>query len=70
MMKTTEEVLELAKQHLDNGADMASSALSCFNDAQAFLAAGKPDLARRWAVRSLAYSVGIFHAAMVSAVAT
>lgn len=54
-------LIDLAARHVDNGAPMASSALSDLEDARKLLSAGKAEYAARWAVHSLDYSVGIFH---------
>jgi hypothetical protein len=58
---TTEQVLILARKHLGQGT-MESSARLCLADAVTQRDAGDLDAARRWAIKSLAYSVGIFHA--------
>ena len=58
----TEKVLILARKHLGNNAVMESSARFCMAEAVARMNEDKPDLARSWAIRSLEYSVGIFHA--------
>ncbi len=62
MRLTTAQIVTLAAKHLNNGAAMASSALSCFEDAMRLFGEGRNDLVEQWAERSLAYSVGIFHA--------
>jgi hypothetical protein len=62
-------IMDIAKSHLDNGAEMASSAKSCYIDACNIMFGkwGKytdkdaPDKAIYWALRSLSYSVGKFH---------
>ena len=78
---TTRQILDLARKHLGNGAAMDSSARSCVADAEYQLegaadaeragdfgaANRKRAVARGWAVRSLKYSVGIFHADYVAA---
>jgi hypothetical protein len=58
----TLEVIRLAQSHLNNGAVMASSALSCCEDAMRLYVAGNDKAALMWSVKSLAYSVGVFHA--------
>ena len=55
------QVIELAKKHVDNGAAMSTSARLCLDDAIALQAQGKCTEARNRAVKSLQYSVGIFH---------
>lgn len=55
------QVIELAKRHVDNGAAMASSARLCLDDAIALQAQGKCVAARNRAVKSLQYSIGVFH---------
>jgi len=55
----TEQVLILARKHL--GGDMESSARLCLADAVALYDKGEFTYARSRAVKSLAYSVGIFH---------
>lgn len=64
MRMTTEEIVELAKKHVDrlfdSGAD-CQSALTCLHDAFYALRHGNPALAKLKAVKSLAHSVGIFH---------
>jgi hypothetical protein len=66
-MMLTSDLLSLARSYSNNGATMASSALSCIADAERLLAAGKEDLARGWCVRSLKYSIGILHPDFVRA---
>ncbi len=53
-------VIELAEKHLGTGA-MISSAELCLSDAMAYLAEGNYDYSRRRALKSLQYSVGLFH---------
>lgn len=57
----TLEIIRLAQAHLNNGAVMTSSALSCCEDAMTQYAEGKDVNALMWACKSLSYSVGIFH---------
>lgn len=59
---TTLELLMLAEMHVRNGAAMQSSALVCYEDAKRAAAVGDYALAKASAVRSLRYSVGVFHA--------
>ena len=58
---TTSELLTLARKHLHNGAAMATSAEVCMNDAVQQYDAGDFQSARYWALKSLKYSIGIFH---------
>lgn len=57
---TTTEILALARKHLGNGAAMDSSARLCMAEAVEAADAGLLETARARALRSLAYSVGIF----------
>jgi hypothetical protein len=53
----TDKVLNIARQHLGNN----SSARACMTDAIKAKDAGNLDMAARWALRSIAHSVGILH---------
>lgn len=55
------EVIQLARKHANNGASMQSSAQLCLKDAEELQAQGKCVAARNRAVKSLQYSIGIFH---------
>lgn len=57
----------IAARWSDTG-DMVSSAKSCLADADAAIARGSDGVAARWAIRSLTYSVGVFHPAYREAV--
>ena len=57
----TNNVIILARKHVGNGAAMESSARLCLADAIALQAKGKLTEARNRAVKSLQYSVGVFH---------
>ena len=57
---TTNEVIETAARNAEKG-DMVSSAKLALRDARSLAAQGKAELARRRALTSLSYSVGIFH---------
>jgi hypothetical protein len=57
-MASTTSVLTLAGIH----ADANASAAFCVAEAHDRIAEGREDLARDWALRSLAHSVGVFHA--------
>ena len=54
--------ITIARKHVGNGASMDSSARLCLSDALVLEAAGEYGSARSRALRSLGYSVGIFHA--------
>jgi hypothetical protein len=56
------EVVNLARKHVGNGAEMESSARLCLSDAVECCNKGAFESAKRHAIKSLAYSVGIFHA--------
>lgn len=57
-----DQILILARKHVGNGAAMESSARLCLADAIALKDSGDYDNAARRAIKSLGYSVGIFHA--------
>lgn len=57
----SQQVIELARKHADNGSAQASSAKLCLQDAESLQGQGKCVEARNRAVKSLAYSVGVFH---------
>lgn len=61
MKLTTQQVLDLARKHVNNMAVMQSSAASCLDDAIAQDLKGNDENARMWAQASLRYSVGVFH---------
>lgn len=56
------EVIRLAAKHASNGAAMQSSAVLCLRTAESFYSLDQYQTAKFWAIKSLAYSVGIFHA--------
>jgi hypothetical protein len=56
----THEILEIAKSHIGKGY-MVSSAQLCYDDAYALFMEQKYDQAKERALKSIAYSVGIFH---------
>lgn len=57
-----QQVIALARKYAtDTAAPMASSARLCLSDAVALYDAGKLDDAKARAVKSLCYSVGVFH---------
>ena len=55
------EMVTLARKHVGNGAAMESSARLCLADAVACCNNGAFDSAKRHALKSLAYSIGILH---------
>ena len=57
-----EQAIRLARKHVGNGAAMESSARLCLSDALELAEKERFEYAYARAVRSLAYSVGIFHA--------
>lgn len=61
MKLTTQQVIDLARKHVNNMAVMQSSAASCLDDAITQDLKGNEHNARMWAQSSLKYSVGIFH---------
>lgn len=54
------DVMTLARKHIGKG-EMESSARLCLSDAVALFDAGDLEYAKRRALKSLAYSVGIYH---------
>lgn len=54
------EIIKLARQHSNEGS-MVSSAQLCLSDAVEMQRLGHPEYARKRALKSLAYSVGMFH---------
>ena len=65
----TDQVLILARKHLGNGAAMESSARLCLEDAVLHTAMGDLDSAKKRAIDSLRYSVGVFHKDYIKAAA-
>lgn len=59
-MKAT-EIIALAAKHIKPGTSGADSAKLCLDDAEALLSRGLVEEARARALRSLQYSVGVFH---------
>jgi len=57
----TEQAIVIARKHVGNGAQMDSSARLCLSDAISIMEKGNLESAKKWAVRSLSYSVGVFH---------
>lgn len=62
---TISSILALARKHI--GGDMESSARLCLAEAVNAETRGDFDAAVMWARKSLAYSVGVFHAAYTKA---
>ena len=59
---TTAQIVEAARHHVfAYGRKPNPSAIVCYNDAQALMAAGNYTDAKARALKSLAYSVGVFH---------
>jgi hypothetical protein len=54
------KLIAVAEKHVTSG-PMPSSAKLALDEAKALVAEGQCEFARRRALRSLAYSVGIFH---------
>ena len=65
---TAYEAMRLAQVHEHEGG-MVSSAKLCVKDAEKLFNEGRYEHAYGWAVRSLKYSVGVFHADYAKAVA-
>jgi hypothetical protein len=62
MITEANKAIILARKHIGNGALMDSSARVCLNDALRAVERDDYRAAYMWAVKSLGYSVGIFHA--------
>ena len=67
MINAAEKAIRLARKHIGNGAAMDSSARLCLADALALMEKQDYEAAHARAVRSLGYSVGVFHADYKSA---
>lgn len=65
-----EQAIILARKHVGNGAAMESSARLCLADAVALRDKGRLVDAKARAIRSLSYSVGIFHSDYRRAIAS
>jgi hypothetical protein len=65
---TTDKTMALARKHLGKG-NMESSARVCLADAIHLQERGLLDYARKRALSSLAYSVGVFHTDYIKAAA-
>lgn len=57
----TNDAITMARKHIGNGAVMDSSARSSLADALKQYEIGNYEAALMWALKSLAYSVGVFH---------
>ena len=57
----TEQAIILARKHVITGPQKESSALFCLSDAMDMMERGDLESAKKWAIKSLAYSVGVFH---------
>jgi len=55
------EVLDMARKHRNNGAAMQSSAELCYADAVTLCLQSRFEASRHRAIKSLGYSVGVFH---------
>jgi hypothetical protein len=55
-------IIRTARQHVADDASTEASARFCLANAIAAQDADDLDAARAWATKSLAYSVGVFHA--------
>jgi hypothetical protein len=62
MITESNRAIILARKHIGNGALMDSSARVCLNDALRAVEREDYRAAKMWAIKSLGYSVGIFHA--------
>jgi hypothetical protein len=58
---STSQIIALAERHAP-AATMRSSAELCLSDARFLAATGRDEAARVKALRSLSFSVGVFHA--------
>lgn len=61
------EIIDLASRRVMDGCTLNSSAALCLDDAIALLTAGNLNAARTRALKSLEYSVGVFHADYLAA---
>ena len=61
MITEANKAIIFARKHIGNGALMDSSARVCLNDALRAVEREDYRAAKMWAVKSLGYSVGIFH---------
>lgn len=59
-------IIELARKHIGKGS-MVSSAQLCLDDAVRLASEGRQGYARERAIKSLQYSVGIFHQDYINA---
>ena len=56
------QAIILARKHVADDSANESSARACLADAVGCYDSGMPRAAFRWALKSLSYSVGVFHA--------
>ena len=61
-----QNMLKLAEKHKDEG-EMVSSAQLCIKNAKASYKTGAFESAKHWALKSLSYSVGVFHQDYIAA---
>ena len=61
-----QDMLVLVKKHQNDG-EMISSAQLCIQDAERAYKAGAFESAKKWALKSLSYSVGVFHPDYIAA---
>ena len=59
-MKTADQIIKLAQDNINKGS-MKSSSQLCLSDAINLMKKGEEEKAKLRALKSLAYSVGIFH---------
>lgn len=63
----TSKLIRLARKHVGDHTINEPSARFCLEEAVRLYDRGDHDFARMWALKSLGYSVGIFHPAYKSA---
>jgi len=62
-----QQILDLARHHADNGAEMQTSADLCITEALEAWHEGKWNTAKQWALKSLSHSVGVLHSDYIEA---
>ena len=67
LIMTTDKVMALARKHLGAVGGMESSARLCLSDANHLFDRGMLDYAKKRALESLKYSIGIFHQDYINA---
>ena len=65
----TNQTIILARKHAMNDCVMQSSAMSCLSDAVSLQNKGELTFAKARALRSLEYSIGVFHSDFKRAIA-